>query len=175
MEQKMNTDLRFEFLANTQEHTLTISREFAAKRQVVWDCHTRSELLDQWFAPQPLTTRTKHMDFRAGGYWHYAMITPDGQHYWNRLDYQTIEPIDRYTARDGFCDETGIVNPDMPRSSWEVTFGDAPDRTLVTTNVVYASREDLQKAIDMGLKDGMASTMERLDELLLVLKMPTKR
>jgi hypothetical protein len=37
---------------------------------------------------------------------------------------------------------------------------------------VYASPEDLQKAIDMGLKDGLASTMERLDELLQTLLEP---
>ncbi|MES3100445.1 SRPBCC domain-containing protein [Sphingomonas faeni] len=147
----------------------TIAREFNAVRQLVWDCHTRQDLLDQWFAPKGLTTKTKHMDFRDGGYWHYAMVTPDGQHYWNRLEYVETDPIDGYTAMDGFCDETGTVNPDMPRSKLVVTFADASDRTLVTTIVQYASPDDLQKAIDMGLEGGMASTMERLDELLLVL------
>jgi hypothetical protein len=39
----------------------------------------------------------------------------------------------------------------------------------VTTVVQYASAESLQASIDMGLKDGMASTLERLDELLPVL------
>jgi hypothetical protein len=67
---------------------------------------------------------------------------------------------------DGFCDETGVVNADMPRSKWVVTFTDVSDRTLVTTVVQYDSPEGLQKAIDMGLEGGMASTMERLDELL---------
>jgi uncharacterized protein YndB with AHSA1/START domain len=112
----MRPDLRFDFLADRANSTLTINREFDAKRQLVWDCHTKSALLDRWFAPVPLTTRTSHMDFRPGGYWHYAMITPDGQEYWNRLDYETIDPIDGYTAKDGFCDATGTVNPDMPRS-----------------------------------------------------------
>ena len=132
----MTADLRFEFLANKAEHTLTIIREFDAGRQLVWDCYTKSELLDQWFAPKPLTTRTKHMDFRAGGYWHFAMITPDGQEYWNRQDYQSVDPIDGYVALDGFSDESGQVNPDMPRSTMNVSFADAAGRTLVTTVVV---------------------------------------
>lgn len=170
----MKADLKFEFLANREDRSLTIRREFDANRQLVWDCHTKSELLDQWFAPKPLTTKTKHMDFREGGYWHYAMVTPEGQRFWNRLDYQTIQPIDGYTARDGFCDETGIVNPDLPRANWDVTFDDTHDGTLVTTVVQYASSDDLQKAIDMGLKDGLTSTMERLDELLDLLKAPSK-
>lgn len=165
----MNPKLRFDFTADRARGILTVSREFDAGRQLVWDCHTKRELLDRWFAPEGLSTKTKHMDFRDGGYWHYAMITPDEQYYWNRLDYLTIDPIDNYTAMDGFCDEAGMVNPDMPRSKWDVTFADAGHRTCVTTTVVYASPDDLQKAIDMGMEAGMASTMGRLDELLPLL------
>jgi len=165
----MKADLRFEFLADKDRRILTVIREFAAKRQLVWDCHTRSELLDRWFAPKPLTTKTKHLDFRAGGYWHYAMITPEGQQFWSRLDYLTINPIDGYTALDGFSDEAGGINPDLPRSNLNATFADKSAHTLVTTIVQYGSSDDLQKAIDMGLKDGLTSTLERLDELLPVL------
>ena len=165
----MKPDLRFDFLPDRANARITVAREFAAKRQLVWDCHTKQDLLDRWFAPRGLTTRTRHMDFREGGYWHYAMVTPDGHHFWNRLDYGTIDPIDGYTAKDGFCDEAGTVNPGMPRSDWTVTFAEMSDRTLVTTVVRYASPEDLQKVIDMGLEGGMASTMERLDELLPLL------
>ncbi len=162
----MTAKLKYEFVADKEKNTLTIKREFNAGRQVVWDYHTRSELLDQWFAPKPLSTSTKHMDFRDSGYWHYAMILPDGEKFWNRLDYQSITPISGYVAMDGFCDASGTVNPAMPRSKWNVSFADASGRTLVTTAVVYASADDLQKSIDMGLEAGMASTMERLDELL---------
>ena len=165
----MKPNLRFSFTADKAQGMLTVVREFNGKHQLVWDCHTKQELLDRWFAPKGLTTKTKHMDFRDGGYWHYAMITPDGQQFWNRLDYVSIDPIDGYTAKDGFCDKAGTVNPDMPRSDWTVTFAGASERTLVTTVVRYASAADMQKAIDMGLEGGMASTLERLDELLPLL------
>jgi uncharacterized protein YndB with AHSA1/START domain len=165
----MKPELKFDFIVGKEKNTITVKREFAARRQLVWDCHTKRELLDRWFAPKPLTTKTKHMEFREGGYWHYAMVTPDGQAFWNRLDYQTITPIDGYLALDGFCDEQGIVNPDLPRARWDVSFTDTRERTLVTTIVFYNSAEDVQKAIGMGLKDGLASTLERLDELLGVI------
>jgi uncharacterized protein YndB with AHSA1/START domain len=163
----MKADLRFEFLADKATSRITVKREFAAKRQLVWDCHTKRELLDRWFAPKPMTTKTQHMAFKEGGYWHYAMITPDGEAFWSRLDYLAIHPIDSYAALDGFCDEAGNVNPDLPRSRLDVTFTDANERTLVTTVVQYNAAEDVQKVIDMGLKDGLTSTLERLDELLL--------
>lgn len=162
----MRNTLQFDFLVDKENHTMTIRREFNAGRQRVWDCYTRSELLDRWFAPKPLTTKTKSMDFRAGGHWHYAMIDPNGQEYWGRTDYQTIRPIDGYTALDGFTDATGVVNPDMPRSQWNVTFSDKGQHTLVENIVTYASAEALQQVIDMGMKDGLTSTLERLDELL---------
>lgn len=163
----MEPDLKFMFL--TDNNTLTVKREFAAGRQLVWDCHTKKELLDRWFAPEPLTTKTKHMDFRAGGYWHYAMIDPGGTEYWSRIDYLTIDPIDSYKALDGFSDETGAINPALPRSNWDVTFTDSGANTLVQTVVTYGSAEDLDKVIAMGMKEGLTSTLERLDKLLLAL------
>jgi len=171
----VKADLQFDFLVDKENNSIIVKREFAAKRQLVWDCHTKRELLDRWFAPKPLTTKTKHMEFKEGGYWHYAMITPDGQAFWNRLDYQTIRPIDGYVALDGFCDENGVVNADLPRARWDVAFTDAKERTLVTTVVLYNSADDVQKAIDMGLKDGLASTLERLDELLSTIVAPEER
>lgn len=163
----LKPNLQFDFLVDRERSTITVKREFAARRQLVWDCHTKRELLDQWFAPKPLTTQTKHMDFREGGHWHYAMVTPEGESYWSRLDYVRITPIDGYEAQDAFSDATGAVNPDMPRAHWDVSFTEAaPKRTLVTTAILYRSPEDVQKVIDMGLQQGLASTVERLDELL---------
>ncbi len=165
----MKANLQFDFLVDKEKKTMTIKREFDAKRQLVWDCHTNSELLDQWFAPKPLTTKTKHMDFSEGGYWHYAMIDPSAQEYWGRMDYKTIRPIDNYTAFDGFSDASGALNPYLPRGEWTVNFKENGTRTLVHTVVAYQSAEAIQQVIDMGVKDGMTSTMERLDELLLTL------
>ena len=71
----MNNPLLFNFLVNKENNTLTITREFAAPRQLVWDCYTKCELLDQWFAPKPLSAKTKSMDFRNGGHWHLASWT----------------------------------------------------------------------------------------------------
>ncbi len=165
----MKAGVQFDFVVDKVNSTLTIKREFAANRQLVWDCYTKSELLDQWFAPKPLTTKTKSMDFREGGHWLYAMVDPSGQEYWGRMDYQKIQPITHYTALDGFCDSSGALNPALPRSTWNVSFVNVAAHTLVETVVSYASAEALQQVIDMGLKEGLTSTLERLDELLLTL------
>lgn len=166
----MKNRLQFDFIADKEKNTITVKREFAAGRQLVWDCHTKSELLDQWFAPKPFTTKTKHMSFREGGYWHYAMVDPDGKEYWGRTDYQKINPIDNYTALDAFTDENGNINPELPRATWHVTFSDKGENAVVHTEVQYKSLADLETVLQMGMQEGLTSTLERLDEVLATLK-----
>jgi hypothetical protein len=97
------------------------------------------------------------------------MVEPDGKEYWGRTDYVKINPIDNYTAMDAFSNEKGEVNPDLPRATWVVSFRDLAENTLVQTVVTYNSLADLETVINMGMKEGMTLTMEKLDDLLLTL------
>ncbi len=166
----MNNALQFDFLVDKEKNTITVKREFLADRQLIWDCYTKSELLDRWFAPKPFTTKTKSMDFKEGGYWLYAMVDPEGTEYWGRMDYLKIKPIVNYTALDGFCDANGTLNEQLPRATWDVTFSDKKDNTVVETVVTYNSLADLETVIQMGMQEGLTATLERLDDLLLTLK-----
>ena len=166
----MNHKLQFDFIANKENNTLTIRREFNADRQLVWDCYTKAELLNQWFAPSPFTTKTKSMEFRDGGHWHYAMIDPTGTEYWGLTEYINIYPIDGYKALDAFSNEAGEINPELPRAIWDVRFNDKDENTIVETIVTYNSLADLETIIQMGMEEGLSSTLDRLDDLLLSLK-----
>ncbi len=166
----MKNNLLFDFIADKEKNTLTIRREFLADRQLVWDCHTKSELLDKWFAPKPLTTKTKSRDFRDGGHWHYAMVEPNGNEYWGYTEYLKIKPIDFYTLLDAFSNAEGEINKDLPRAEWRVTFTDKGDNAVVETIVTYKSLADLETVIQMGMEQGMLATLEKLDELLVTLK-----
>ncbi|MGX5857116.1 SRPBCC family protein [Dyadobacter jiangsuensis] len=165
----MKHNLQFDFVADKVKNTLTVRREFRAGRQLVWDCHTKSELLDQWFAPKPLTTKTKSMDFREGGHWHYAMVEPNGNEYWGWTDYIKIQPIDFYTTTDAFSNAEGEINESLPRATWVVTFTDKGENAVVETVVTYKSLEDLEATLQMGMEQGMLATLEKLDELLVKL------
>jgi uncharacterized protein YndB with AHSA1/START domain len=162
-------NLQFDFLVNKENNTMTIRREFRANRQLVWDAYTKSELLNQWFAPKPLTTKTKSMDFREGGHWLYAMVEPDGTEYCGRTDYLKIQPIDAYKALDGFCDENGNLNTELPRATWNVTFIDLGENVLVQTIIAFDSLADLETVVQMGMQEGLTSTLESLDDLLATL------
>lgn len=166
----MTAKLLFDFLVDQEKNTITVRREFAAGRQLVWDCHTKSELLEQWFAPKPWKARTKSMDFQEGGHWLYAMCGPDGEEHWGRMDYFSILPIESYKGWDGFCNAEGELNAQLPRAEWHSTFEELSDKTMVQTVVTYASLADLETVIQMGMKEGLTMALDQLEELLNALK-----
>lgn len=162
----MSTNLAFDFSVNKQNNTITVKREFAAALPLVWDAYTKSEILDQWWAPKPWKARTKTMDFKEGGYWLYAMVGPEGQEHWSRADYENIQFQKKFTGLDAFADADGNLNNDLPQSKWEVTFTDKGQVTLVEFHISYADLAQLEETIQMGFKEGFTMAMEGLDELL---------
>ncbi|GAB3640164.1 SRPBCC family protein [Spirosoma arcticum] len=166
----MSNTLAFDFSVDKENKTIVVKREFAAERALVWDAYTKSELLDQWWAPKPWKARTKTMDFREGGSWHYAMVGPDGEEHWAVANYKTIQPQKSFTGLDGFADAEGVVNQDLPQSRWNVSFADQGEVTLVEHLITYDDLAQLETTLQMGFKEGLTMAMEGLDELLLTLK-----
>lgn len=166
----MKNNQKFEFLVNKEKHTITINREFLAERQLIWDCYTKKELLDQWFGPKPLSNKTKTMDFSEGGHWHFAMVEPNGTEYWSLVEYLKIKPIDFFATIDAFSNEKGEINEELPRAKQTVKFFDKENASMVQTTITYNSFKDLETVIKMGMQEGMQSTLERLEKILLTLK-----
>jgi uncharacterized protein YndB with AHSA1/START domain len=166
----MSTTSKFDFFVNKENKTITVKREFAAALPLVWDAYTKSEILDQWWAPKPWKARTKTMDFREGGHWLYAMVGPEGQEHWSRADYKDIQFQKKFTGFDAFADADGNLNKDLPQSKWEVTFTDKEQATLVEFHIYYDDLDQLEATIQMGFKEGLTMAMEGLDALLPVLK-----
>jgi uncharacterized protein YndB with AHSA1/START domain len=166
----MTTNLAFDFSVDKAKNTITVKREFAAQRALVWDAYTKPEILDQWWAPKPYKTKTKSMDFKVGGRWLYAMVGPQGEEHWCIVDYTAIQAQKKFAGLDAFADSKGTINKEMPRSKWEVTFSDKGQSTLVEIFISYDDLAQLEATIKMGFKEGLAMAMENLDELLPSLK-----
>ncbi|QMW04257.1 SRPBCC family protein [Spirosoma foliorum] len=166
----MNSNLAFDFSVDKANNTITVKREFAAELPLVWDAYTKSEILDQWWAPKPWKARTKTMDFREGGHWHYAMVGPEGEEHWSWIDYQHIQPQQNFKGLDAFVEPDGTLKTDWPRSAWDVTFADKGEVTLVEINISYDDLAQLEATLQMGFKEGLSMAMEGLDELLPSLK-----
>ncbi|MBK7881944.1 MAG: SRPBCC domain-containing protein [Saprospiraceae bacterium] len=162
----MNSNLLFDFSIDRQNKTIAVKREFAAGLDLVWDAWTNPEILDLWWAPKPYQTKTKSMDFREGGHWLYAMISPEGETHWCRADYNKIAKLQSYSGLDAFCDEEGKVNQDFPRSFWTNTFSEKDEVTTVNILIAYDELADLEKIIQLGFKEGFTMALGNLDQYI---------
>lgn len=161
-------NLLFDFSVNKDNRTIHVKREFDAGSELVWKAWTTAELLDQWWAPKPFRNRTKAMDFRSGGFWHYAMISPEDETHWCRFDYENIDTERSFSGLDAFCDEEGNINADFSRMHWENVFSKTGDRTVVNITISVDTFETLEKILAMGFKEGFTMGLENLDQLLLI-------
>ena len=152
-----------EDLANNK---LLVVREFDAPLEQVWKAWTESDLLDQWWAPKPWKAKTQSMDFSEGGTWFYCMEGPEGEKQYCRADYQKIVPQSTFTGVDAFCDEDGIESGEMPSMHWKCEFSEAGSGTQVRVELSFATREDMNKIVEMGFKEGFTAAHANLDELL---------
>jgi uncharacterized protein YndB with AHSA1/START domain len=165
-------NLLFDFTVNKATKTVSITREFDAELSLVWDAFTRKEILDQWWAPKPWSSKTKVMDFKVGGRRFYAMVSPEGQERWVIQKYTSISPKTNFKFFNAFADEN--ENPELPGSEWDHTFSEqnGPDNDRVTrvSVVIYnESLERMEKQLEMGFKEGFTMTLNYLEELLTTL------
>lgn len=161
----MKTNLLMNFSVDKENKKITVEREFAAPRDQVWAAWTRSEILDQWWAPKPWRARTKLMDFKERGHWLYAMVGPEGEEHWSRADFSSITPEKQFTAKDAFCDENGIANTSHPSSTWINKFTESGANTLVHIEISYDELKDLEGILEMGFQEGFTMGLQNLDEL----------
>ena len=97
-------NLLFDFTVDKTTKTVFITKEFAADLSLVWDAFTKQEILDQWWAPKPWASKTKFMNFEAGGRRFYAMISPEGQEHWSIQQYTFINPKTNFKLLDAFAE-----------------------------------------------------------------------
>lgn len=162
----MRNNLKFDFTVNKKDNTVNVKREFAANLDLVWEAWTDAEILDQWWAPKPYRTETKSMDFREGGTWLYAMISPQDEKHWCKNDYLKIEHQKKFSTMDAFCDENGRVDVTMPRTQWTNTFTEHAGTTTVNIVAKYESLADLEKVIALGFQEGFTMALENLDQYI---------
>ncbi len=160
-------NLVFDFTVDKVTKTVFITREFDADLSLVWDAFTKAEILDQWVAPRPWTSKTKYMDFKEGGRRFYAMVSPEGLERWAIQTYTSISPKTNFKLLNAFADKD--ENPELPGSDWDYTFSEDGGKTTVSVTIYNESLDRLEKMIEMGFKEGYTMSMKNLEEVLSAL------
>ena len=166
----MTNNLLFDFTVDKSTNSVFVNREFDAELSLVWDAFTKQEILDQWWAPKPWTSKTKFMDFKVGGRRYYAMVSPEGQEHWCIQDFTSISAKTNFKFLDAFADRDENLINELPGSNWDLNFTEHNGTTTLRITVKHKTLADLEQIIQMGFKDGFTMTLNELEILLQHLK-----
>jgi uncharacterized protein YndB with AHSA1/START domain len=156
------TGLQTNVAADVVERTIVASRTFDAPRERVFRAFTEPEQLARWWGPQGWETETRTLDLRPGGIWHYCMRGPDGMESWGLGTYHEVTPPSRFVYTDAFSDAEGTIAAGMPQATIVMEFAEEGGKTTVTSSTRYASEEDIQAVLKMGVVEGLTQTWDRL-------------
>lgn len=162
----MKKNLAFDFSIDRESNTIKIKKEFAADLALTWEAWTTEEWLNQWWGPHPWHVETKILDFIPHGIWLYAMVSPEGDKHWSVSQFIDITPHESFSYKPGFSDEEGIINPELPQSTWNVEFVSTENNTIVNVSIIYDQPQDIDTILEMGFKEGITLCLQQLDDLL---------
>ena len=94
------------------------------------------------------------------------MTGPDGDksHGWWRI--QAVDPPRSLEVEDGFADDTGAPNPDLPTTAMRIALTEADGGTQLVITSTFASKEAMEELIGMGMEEGMRQSMAQMDQVL---------
>ncbi|REC80294.1 SRPBCC domain-containing protein [Chryseobacterium elymi] len=147
-------------------NSIYVMKIYDADVSKVWDYFTKSELLDQWWAPKPWKCETVKQDFKQGGIWHYAMVGPEGEKMYGQVKYGEITEHRNFDGVDAFCDEKGNINEDFAQAKWLLGFTGVEEGTKVTINIHFPTSEAMKQQLEMGFEEGFKMGLTQLDEIL---------
>lgn len=147
--------------------TLTITAEFAAPVERVWQVYADPRQLERIWGPEGHPATFVDHDLRPGSRVTYYMTGPEGEKYCGWWEVKTVDEPHEFTFEDGFADEDFRPLPDLPVTHNTYAFTDLGDgRTRATYTSRYASAEALQQVLEMGVVEGATSAINQIDDLL---------
>jgi uncharacterized protein YndB with AHSA1/START domain len=156
-----------------ETNTLTIERAFNAPRERVWQAYADPAQFTQWWGPEGWETTVKELDLAPGGRNHYCMKCVDenqgewfNQESWGMMVFEDVNEPASFTYKDYFSDAEGTLNKEMPTMTITMDFVEEDGKTKVISRGVVESKEQLEQLVNMGMIEGITSTMDKLEAFL---------
>lgn len=146
---------------------MTITAEWAATSEQVWDLWADPRKLERWWGPPTHPATVTEHDLRSGGTVRYHMTGPDGATYPGMWTVVTVEPPAKLVLEDAFADEDGAPRDDLPTTTTEVRIDALADgRTRMTVESRFPSAEAMEQVLAMGAEEGFRAALGQVDAIL---------
>ncbi len=145
------------------DRELVISRTFDAPVKMVFDAHTKPELVRQWLlGPDGWTMPICEIDLRVGGNYRYVWKKENtGEEMGMGGEFLDVDAPNKYVATEKF-DRSWYPGGAVGT----VTFEDRDGTTLFQNVVKYDSNDAREAVLASPMEDGLSAGYDRLEDLL---------
>lgn len=146
--------------------TMSVTAEFSVPVRRLWDAYVDPRQIEKFWGPQEWpATFTRH-DVHPGGRSHYYMTGPDGERAHGYWEFLSVEEGRSFEVKDGFADEFGTPNPDMPSMRMTYLFEEHAQGSRLATTTYFGSQQELEQLLEMGMEEGLLSAMGQIDDVV---------
>ncbi len=146
--------------------TMTLVADFDAPVERVWQLWADPRQLERWWGPPTHPATVEEHDLSPGGTVTYFMTSPEGEKYRGYWQIAAVDAPGSLAFTDGFADQDGAPNPEMPTTTVEMQLTEHGGGTRMELRSAYASKEQMQELIDMGMAEGLQQSVGQMDALL---------
>ncbi|WP_430867916.1 SRPBCC family protein [Demequina aurantiaca] len=153
----------------TKDHealTMTVVADFAAPLKRLWDAYADPRQIEQFWGPPTYPAKFTRHDMVAGGRTDYVMTGPNGEKSPGHWDFLLVEAPHRFEVEDGFSNEDGTDNTDMPSMRMTFEFEATDGGSRLTTVTHFGTADQLEQLLAMGMEKGMTLAMGQIDDVL---------
>jgi uncharacterized protein YndB with AHSA1/START domain len=147
--------------------TMTITAEFDAPVERVWQVWEDPRQLERWWGPPTYPATVVDHELAPGGNVTYFMTGPEGDKargWWRVL---AVDAPRRLEFEDGFAGDDGKPNPDMPVMTIRVVLDElSGGGTRMAIETTFPSAEAMEQITTMGMEEGMTQAVGQIDDLL---------
>lgn len=162
-------ELKVELRGETEA---VLTRYFAAPRELVFDCHTKPELMRRWLiGPPGMMLETCENDLRVGGKYLYVYADSKGNKAGVYGKFVDVIVPEKVTNTENYAMDMSAFNPNAPEDPDAMiesrTFTTEGNGTRLTHVCKYSSAEVCKMMLESGAgPDGLAECYMALDKLL---------
>lgn len=146
--------------------TMSITAEFDAGAERVWELWSDPRQLERWWGPPSFPATFLDHDLSPGGRATYFMTSPEGRKHHGWWQIEEVEPPHRLRFEDGFADDDGKPNEALPTTVATVTITEAGGTTTMSIESRFDGREQMEQVVEMGMEQGIREAVGQIDAIL---------
>ena len=151
---------------NLDSLTITLVADFDAPIERVWQLWADPRKLERWWGPPSYPATVEKYDLTPGGDVTYVMTGPDGDQPRGWWRVTSVNPPKSLEFTDGFANEDGTPNADMPITRVHMQLTEHGGGTRMELRSVFESREQMEQLVSMGVVEGLQQAVGQMDALL---------